>query len=355
MKILVTGGGGFIGSSLVRKLMKEGHKVSVLDDFSTGKKESIMNGGKYICDIFEGSVLDEELVRKLITENDMVYRLGAVVGVKYSLEDTFKSLEVNLEGTRKIAIICKKNRKKLVFVSSSGIYGRSLLPVSSEEDDIVIGNTEKKSWACSYSKICGELYCKALASHGLEVKIVRFFNCVGKRQVGTYGMVLPRFIEAAIKGNDLVVYGEGAQTRTFIYVENLINLLIQYVNSDNSWNGSVRNIGGAEEISIKELAEEVIRILNSKSKIVYVPFENIYGEEFEETMRRKPNIEKLVKIIGKFELTTLDKIIKIISGSQEEKMRIEETKKKQKSSDGEVIDFADMQKSFIEDAKEVST
>jgi len=313
VKALITGGAGFIGSHLAEKLMGMGHSVDVIDDLSTGNIRNMAGcQGKAEFRFIHGSVMDEGLMHMLIDRNDMVYHLAAAVGVSLIVKQPVRTIETNIKGTEVVLEIAKKFRKRVLLASSSEVYGKSEKVPFNENDDCVFGSTSFSRWSYACSKAIDEFL--GLAYHrqfGLPVLILRFFNTVGERQTGQYGMVIPRFVEAALRGEPIQVYGDGKQTRCFAYVKDVVNGVIALTEDAGSY-GHVYNIGSTEEISIEHLAMRIKALTGSSSEIRYVPYEEAYSHSFDDLRRRVPSLDKIQKRVGYKPVKTLDEILKTI-------------------------------------------
>ncbi len=313
MKALITGGAGFIGSHLAEMLMGMGHSVDVIDDLSTGNFRNLSGcQGRAEFRFIHGSVMDERLLHMLIDRNDMVYHLAAAVGVELIVKQPVKTIETNIKGTELVLEIAKKFRKRVLLASSSEVYGKSERVPFSEDDDCVFGSTTFSRWSYACSKAIDEFL--GLAYHrqfGLPVLIVRFFNTVGERQTGQYGMVIPRFVKSALAGEPMEVYGDGKQTRCFGYVKDVVNGAIALAEDASSY-GHVYNIGSSEEISIELLAKRIKELTGSNSEIRYIPYEQAYSQAFDDLRRRVPSLEKIQKRVGYQAKTSLDQTLKII-------------------------------------------
>jgi len=310
MKILITGGSGFIGSYLCKNLLAKGHEVISLDNFSTGKFENIagLENTKGFESI-EGSVLDKELVKDLISNVDTCFHFAAAVGVQKILDDPIGSLKTNLHGSENVIQACSESKVDLVLASTSEIYGKNPTQPLTEDSDRVIGSPLLSRWTYSEAKAIDEALAHAYHSkHGLKVKIVRLFNTVGPRQSPAYGMVIPRFFAAALSGKDLEIHGDGSQRRVFCHVDDAVSGVIElWKHSDG--NGEAFNIGGIEEISILNLAKKIIEVTKSNSKINYIPYANLKSQGFEDMQRRVPSTEKLKKLTGWSPKKGLDEIL----------------------------------------------
>jgi len=299
MKYLITGGAGFIGSHLADALIDRGDSIVILDNLSTGSignlsRVSNSNSYKFIS----GSILDEELVDGLVASVDYVMHLAAAVGVFNIVNQPLVSLNTNIRGTENILVAAKKHQKPVLVTSSSEIYGKNSSVPLNEESDRVIGSPLKSRWSYSSAKALDEaLGFFYYMEHGLPVRLVRLFNTVGPRQVGNYGMVLPRFISAALSGEDLVVYGDGKQSRCFTHINDAIAAILK-VSDSQAAIGEVFNIGNDQEISINELAKLVISRTASKSSIVSKSYQDAYGSGFEDLVRRVPDITKIKRVLG---------------------------------------------------------
>ncbi|PKN73967.1 MAG: nucleoside-diphosphate sugar epimerase [Candidatus Cloacimonetes bacterium HGW-Cloacimonetes-2] len=310
MKILITGGAGFIGSHLAERLLAEGHQVSIIDNLSTGRLENIetfKDHPKFHYTI--GSILNRELMEKLINGVDQIYHLAAAVGVKYIIENPLLSLKTNIVGTDNVLELANKHKAKVLITSTSEIYGKSENVPFGEQDDRLLGSTHISRWGYSCSKAIDEFMALAFfREKRLPVVIVRCFNTVGPRQTGQYGMVLPKFIKAALLDQPLVVYGTGKQTRCFADVSDVVDAFLALMSSPNC-EGEIFNVGTTESISIEDLAIKVRTMCQSKSKIEYMKYEDAFEEGFEDMMNRMPNLEKIKEYIGYEPKMKLDDII----------------------------------------------
>jgi len=309
MKILVTGGSGFIGSHLCRKLILSGHEISVYDNFSTGR----LNNLSRLIDspklhIIEGSILDLEKCKEIVSKTEYIFHLAASVGVFNIINHPIESLRINIRGTENILEAAHLYNVPFFLASSSEVYGKNVSDSLAENDDRIIGSPSKMRWTYSEAKALDESLTQAYFIHNkLETRIVRFFNTVGPRQVGDYGMVIPRFINNALDNKPLQVYGDGSQKRCFLHVQDAIDAVMKVAFSPNTI-GTTLNIGNNKEISILELAEKIIFLTNSKSSIELIPYKLAYGFGFEEMQRRVPNIElikNLVEWSPKLDLTSI--------------------------------------------------
>ena len=322
MKILISGGGGFIGSHLTDYLLSTGHEVLVLDDFS-GASQINLNYAKESnkLSIIKGSILDQDLVSNLMAEVSSCYHLAASLGVEKINREPLKSLEANLKGSEIVLNSAASNGIRTLLASSSEVYGKNPVMPLSENSDRVLGSPQVARWSYSEAKALDELYAFELHKNkSFPVSIARFFNTVGPRQSGSYGMVLPRFVKAALNNQPLLVYGDGTQSRTFCSVTDVVKALVLLMESEESI-GETFNIGSTDEITINNLANKVIKLTNSKSEIVYKKHSEVFGDNFEEPTRRVPDISKIKRVIGWQPQTSLDNIIIEIA----EYMRANET------------------------------
>ncbi len=299
MRILITGGAGFIGSHLTDRLATDGHEITVLDNLATGRKENLSAylGGESV-NFIEGSILDLPLLDGLIKETEYVFHLAAAVGVFNIVNHPLDSLMTNIRGTENVLESAHKHSKPVFVTSSSEVYGKNVSDSLKESDDRVLGAPVTLRWSYSEAKAIDESLAYAYwVEKKLETRIVRFFNTVGPRQLGAYGMVVPRFVQFALKNEPITIYGNGQQTRCFGHVLDAVDAVVRIAFAENTI-GKVINIGNDYEISINDLAKKVIADTNSKSEIVYVPYEKAYGDGFEDMERRVPNIELIKSLVG---------------------------------------------------------
>lgn len=317
MRALVTGGAGFIGSHLTERLLIEGYEVAVIDDLSTGSLKNIENFRANPCLTFvKGDIQDIKLMETLAEKCDVIYHLAAAVGVRLIAEDPVRTIETNIGGTELALDVANKFGKRILIASSSEVYGKSERVPFCEEDDIVLGSTSLSRWSYACSKAIDEFLGLAFyQQYGLGVVIGRFFNTIGPRQTGQYGMVVPRFVQKALNNEPLQIYGTGKQTRCFSYVGDLVDAIIKLINCDDAM-GKVYNIGSKEEISIEELADKIIEMTESKSKKQYISYEQAYGRPIEDMMRRMPSLEKIKETIKWEPKTNLDEILRAIIDSE---------------------------------------
>lgn len=313
MKALITGGAGFIGSHLAERLLKDGQEVAVIDNLSTGSLRNIEGfGNNPKFDFVEGDVCNTELMERLIERCEVVFHLAAAVGVKLIAEQPVHTIETNIGGTKVVLETCNKFGKKILFASSSEVYGKSEAAAFGEDDDIVLGRTTLSRWSYACSKAIDEFL--GLAFHqqyGLSVVIARFFNTIGGRQTGRYGMVVPRFVQWALKNEPVMVYGTGQQKRCFCYVDDVVEAVIGLMNCKKAA-GKVYNIGSTEEITIEELADEIIEMTGSKSEKKFISYEEAYGRPIDDMMRRIPSLERIKKAIGWEPKTSLEEALRVI-------------------------------------------
>jgi UDP-glucose 4-epimerase len=299
MKILITGGAGFVGSHLADKLIGEGHHVTVIDDLSTGRYSNVehledSDQFRLIID----TVLNEKLMEDLIRETDRVYHMASAVGVKLIMERPVRTIETIFRGTDVVLGFCSRYRKRVLIPSTSEVYGKGASVPFREDDDLLTGATDKHRWAYACAKTLDEFLALAhWKETRLPVAVVRLFNTVGPRQTGQYGMVVPRFVHSAMKNETIYVHGDGSQSRCFGHVADVVEGLVKVLES-NDCLGQVVNLGNDEEVSIENLARTAIEMTESKSTIEYVTYEEVYGDGFEDMKRRVPSLEKARKLIG---------------------------------------------------------
>jgi UDP-glucose 4-epimerase len=312
MRYLITGGAGFIGSHLAESLIARGDEVVILDNLSTGSSKNLSAITSKIT--FEsGDILAKPVIEKLVAESDYVVHLAAALGVFNIVNKPLESLRTNLQGSEIVLEACDKYKKPILIASTSEIYGKNDKVPLNEEDDRLIGHPLKSRWSYSEAKAVDEsLAYFYYLENKLPIRIVRFFNTVGPRQVGHYGMVVPRFVSAALKNEPLSVYGSGDQIRCFCHVKDAVRGLLLVMDSDQAV-GQVFNIGNSEQISIMALAQKVIAVTGSKSKIEKIAYEQAYPQGFEDMQRRVPDISKIGKILGWQPQINLEQIIKDIA------------------------------------------
>lgn len=312
-KVVITGGAGFIGSNLTKKLIdNDAEKILIIDDFSTGKMSNIE---RFLDDdkisLIDKRVEDCDDLDNLISGYDFCFHLAAGVGVQYIMDNVSKALLTNIEGTHKIIESCKNNNIPLLITSTSEVYGVSNDPVWTEETKSLIGPPTKLRWSYAASKLIDEFLALSEYNDGnLNPIVVRLFNIIGPNQLSEFGMVVPKFIEAALKNEDIVIHGEGLQTRSFTWVGDVVNYF--YLLAKKQLYGEIFNIGQTEEISIKDLASMIIKETGSHSNVVFKDHEEIYGNKFEDPMRRTPSIDKIVKATGYMPSMAISDMVKEI-------------------------------------------
>jgi len=312
VKYLVTGGAGFIGSHLTEQLIARGDQVVILDNLSTGLSDNLSTIKNKI-EFEQGNILDKSLVEKLVSNSDYVVHLAAALGVLNIVNKPLESLKSNLQGTEIVLEAADKYKKPILIASTSEVYGKNDKVPLNEEDDRIIGHPLISRWSYSEAKAIDEsLAYFYYLEEGLQSRIVRFFNTVGPRQLGNYGMVLPRFVNSALKGEKLSVYGSGEQIRCFCHINDAVKGLLLVMDSDKAV-GEIFNIGNNQQISIMELAKKVIEITASKSTIEKIAYENAYPQGFEDMQRRVPDISKIKQVLGWSPKLNLDQIIKDIA------------------------------------------
>lgn len=310
MKILITGGAGFVGSHLADRLIGEGHEITVIDDLSTGRYSNIAHleenpNFHLIID----TVLNAELMEELIRDADRVYHMASAVGVRLIMEQPVKTIETIFHGTDVVLGRCAKYRKRVLIPSTSEVYGKGISVPFKEDDDLLTGATDKHRWAYACAKTLDEFLALAhFKETRLPVVVARLFNTVGPRQTGQYGMVVPRFVQAAIKNEPIDVHGDGSQSRCFGHVSDVVNGLTSALETPACF-GQVINFGSDAEVTINDLAKLAIELTGSTSEIRYIPYDQVYGEGFEDMQRRVPSLEKARRLVGYEPTRTLVDII----------------------------------------------
>ena len=310
MRALITGGAGFIGSHLAEALLVQGYDVLVLDDLSTGAFDNIAHlKGRPGFEYFIDSVNNEPLLAELIDRSDVVFHFAAAVGVKLIVEQPVHTIETNVHGTEVVLKHANKKKKLVVFASTSEVYGKSNDLPFREDSDLVMGPPAKHRWAYACSKAIDEFLAVAYwKERKLPVIIVRFFNTVGPRQTGRYGMVIPNFVRQALAGEPITVFGDGRQSRSFTHVADVVDALLKLIREPKAI-GEVVNIGNPQEVTIGELAERVRTLTGSGSAITFVPYDEAYESGFEDMPRRLPDLTKVTRLIGYAPRNTLDDIL----------------------------------------------
>ena len=314
MRVFITGGAGFIGSHLCDVLVARGDEVSILDNLSTGSRGNIAHlEGK--IKISQGDIRDQALVETLVAESELVLHMAAALGVDNILENPIESISTNFYGSEVVLNAAQKYDKRILIASTSEIYGKNTKQPLSEADDRVIGTPQKLRWTYSDAKALEEATAYSLfLTKKLKVTTVRFFNTVGPRQTGRYGMVLPRFVKSALRDEPIIIYGDGKQSRVFCHVNDAVKAILMIVNSSESI-GEVYNVGGVGEVSILDLAQKIKSVLNSESKITYLPYGDAYPPGFEDMRRRVPDISKITQQFNWRPENALDKIISDVADS----------------------------------------
>ncbi len=322
MNILITGGAGFIGSHLCDRLIAEGHRVTALDDLSTGSTENIAHlQNNQLFSFVHGSIFDYKLMEKIISSSDAVIHLAAAVGVKLIVKKPIHTILTNIRGTEIVLDLCGKYKKRLLMASTSEVYGKSTKFPFKENDDMVLGPTTKSRWSYACSKAIDEFLALAyFKEKNLSVTILRFFNTVGPRQTGKWGMVIPTFVGQALTNNPITVYGDGSQKRCFCSVKDCVEYIVRILPLNQSY-GEVYNIGNPSEISILELAKLIKDRCNSSSPIVHIPYDEAYETGFEDMERRLPDISKVVELTGYKPLEPLESIVDSTAAYFSEKMK----------------------------------
>lgn len=313
MKSLITGGAGFIGSHLCEELLKRGDELFILDNLSTGSMDNI----KHIKDrkgfnLIIDSVLNKSVLEELMSKADRVFHLAAAVGVKLIMEKPVDTIETNVLGTENVLSLANKYRKKVLIASTSEVYGKHKDHTLNELSNMVLGPTRKRRWAYACTKALDEFLAFAYFDEKkLPVVVVRFFNTIGPRQTGQYGMVVPKFIKSALLGNPITVFGNGTQSRSFTYVKDAVRAVLMLMDNPAA-EGEVFNIGDGREISVLELAKKIKELTNSSSEITFVSYDDAYGKGFEDMERRAPDISKIRQLIGYEPSVNLNQSLEII-------------------------------------------
>ena len=310
MNVLITGGAGFIGSHLADACIERGDQVKLLDDLSTGSLDNINHlEGHPRFDYTIDSVQNRSVVAELVNQCDVVFHLAAAVGVRLVVENPVKTIETNVQGTEVLLAQAAEKGKTVLLTSTSEVYGLSSAVPFQEDGNLVLGNSKKGRWSYACSKLLDEFL--AIAYHrerGLPAIVVRLFNTVGPRQTGRYGMVIPRFVQQALRDEPITIFGDGSQSRCFGYVGDVVDAMIRLVEKTEAL-GDVFNIGSDEEVTIQALAEQVREMTGSNSKIVHIPYDEAYAEGFEDMPRRTPDLEKISRLTGYRPVMTLADIL----------------------------------------------
>jgi UDP-glucose 4-epimerase len=313
MRVFITGGAGFIGSHLADHYVSAGHQVTLLDNFSTGAQENIAHLIGKVTTV-DGDIRNVDLIDQLTKDADLVLHMAAALGVNTILESPLESMSTNITGSEVVLLAAAKYNKRIIIASTSEIYGKNPKQPLSETDDRVVGAPQKIRWTYSDAKAIEEAMAFALHQESkLPVTTVRLFNTVGPRQTGRYGMVVPRFVQAALKNEPMSIYGDGTQSRVFCHVDDAVQAIVAVANTDSTI-GDVYNVGGTGEVTIKELAEKVIAVTGSSSAITYTPYSAAYPTGFEDIQRRVPDISKIKSALGWSPAKDLTQIISDIAG-----------------------------------------
>ncbi len=317
MRALITGGAGFIGSHLADRLLERGDQVVLLDDLSTGRLANIEHlNGRADAEFVLGSILNADLVDHVVSRVDTVFHLAAAVGVNLIVEKPLESMMTNIRGTETVVEKAHKYGKRILVMSTSEIYGKNTSDSLSEDDDRILGSPLKSRWSYSEAKAIDEILAYTYwREKGLETVIIRLFNTVGPRQTGSYGMVVPRFVGQALRNQPVTIFGDGSQTRCFCHVSDVVGALVSLSEHPDAF-GKVFNLGGAEEISIGDLAERIIELVGSGSELEFIPYDDAYEEGFEDMARRVPNTTRANRLVGFEPSVGLDEIIHSVIADQ---------------------------------------
>jgi UDP-glucose 4-epimerase len=319
MKALITGGAGFIGSHLAERLLRTGHEVVALDNLSTGSMRNLAGvvGDARFRFVYD-DVRNPQTLHVLVAECDVVFHLAAAVGVQLIVDQPVHTIETNIHGSEVVLATANKFRRSVLIASTSEVYGKSENVPFREDDDTVLGSTRFSRWSYACSKAIDEFLGLAYyQQYGLPVVVARFFNTVGPRQTGQYGMVIPRFVERALKDEPLLIHGSGKQSRCFGYVGDIVGAVIDLMNCKDAA-GRVYNIGATEEITIEDLADKIIKMTGSKSRKKYISYEEAYGRSFDDMMRRVPCLDRIKRIIGFEPKTGLEEMLRFIIAEKRE-------------------------------------
>ncbi|MBE6369710.1 MAG: NAD-dependent epimerase/dehydratase family protein [Lentisphaerae bacterium] len=310
MNFLITGGSGFIGGHLTEKLLAAGHRVTVIDNYSTGSPRNLaaVRDNERLT-VVEEDILHAAGLEKLIENSDVIYHLAAAVGVELVVHDPVRTIRTNVDGSARVLEYAAKYHRRVILASTSEVYGKSTHPEFNENDDLLIGCPVRSRWSYACSKLLDEFYLMAYHRNmALPGTVVRFFNTVGPRQTGQYGMVVPRFVKAALSGQALKVYGSGEQSRCFCHVYDTVRALVALADCPESI-GNIYNIGSTESVTIMQLAQAVVKQLGSSSKIEVIPYEQAYEHGFEDMLRRKPDTAAIRSLLNWKTENTLEDII----------------------------------------------
>jgi UDP-glucose 4-epimerase len=311
VKVLITGGAGFIGSHLAERLLNDGHEVTIIDDLSTGSRENFEHltdesRFRWVVD----TILNLPVLEKLVADSQMIYHLAAAVGVQYVIQNPLKSLQINIEGTNQVLELALQHDCRVLVTSTSETYGKSERIPFREDDDVILGATTVRRWGYAYSKAVDEFLCFAYyREKKLPVVVARLFNITGPRQTGAYGMVVPRFVKQALMEQPLTVYGDGKQSRCFTHVSDAVEGLVALAEKPEAA-GQVFNVGSDFEITIEDLARKIKEMTGSASEIKYIPYEDAYERGFEDMARRLPDITKIQQLTGYRPRASLEEILK---------------------------------------------
>ena len=310
MKVLITGGAGFIGSHLADRLVQRGDQVTIIDDLSTGAMQNVQHlKGFRNFQYFIDTITNSRLMAELIDTADVVYHLAAAVGVRLIVESPTRTMETNIRGTEVVLELAAKKKKRVLITSTSEVYGKRDAVPFKENDDLVLGPPDKGRWSYACSKAIDEFLAVAYwKEKRVPTVVTRLFNVVGPRQTGRYGMVIPCLVKQALSGADMTVFGDGTQSRCFTHISDAIGVLIGLAESPET-NGEVYNVGSTEEISVLELAWKIKELTASPSKIVFVPYAQAYEEGFEDMMRRVPDLTKIGLLLGYSPAVSLNELL----------------------------------------------
>ncbi|MBC8393164.1 MAG: GDP-mannose 4,6-dehydratase [Deltaproteobacteria bacterium] len=313
MNILITGGAGFIGSHLAERCLQNGHRVTVIDDLSTGSLENIVSMKDHAkFEFVYDSVRNESTIYLLVEKCDVIFHLAAAVGVQLIVDRPVHTIETNIHGTEVVLSVANKFRKKVLIASTSEVYGKSEMVPFHEDDDTVLGSTRFSRWSYACSKAIDEFLSLAYhQQHGLSTIIVRLFNTVGPRQTGRYGMVIPRFVERALRNEPIQIYGDGRQSRCFCCVYDVVDGLVNLMDCPQAA-GKVFNVGSEEEISMELLADKIIQMTTSQSIKEYLSYEEAYGKPFDDMRKRVPSLERIQQTIGYSPKYSLEQTLELI-------------------------------------------